>query len=495
MTTVPTATFDHGRRENLAAALRRIVPANCVLTQDEQLRPYECDGLSAYRQIPLLVVLPHTIEQVRAIVRLCHEQKIPIVARGAGTGLSGGALPHAEGVLLSLAKLNQVLHVDPQARLARVQPGVRNLAISAAAAPHGLYYAPDPSSQIACSIGGNVAENSGGVHCLKYGLTVHNILELKVVTIDGELHTIGSAALDAPGYDLLALLTGSEGMLAIVVEVTVRLLPKPARTQVMLAAYDSIGAASDTVGAIIGAGIIPAGLEMMDQLAIRAVEDFVHVGYPTDAAAVLLCEVDGTNEEVSDHVAVIRAIMRQCGAIEVRTAQDAQECALLWKGRKAAFPAVGRLAPDYYCMDGTIPRRCLAEVLEEIARLSAHYQLPVANVFHAGDGNLHPLILFDANQPGELAKAEDFGAKILELCVRVGGTITGEHGVGMEKINQMCTQFATPELQQFHAVKHAFDPNGLLNPGKAVPSLHRCAEFGAMKVHQGALPFPELERF
>ena len=495
MTPTPTNLPNHAQRNDLATALRRIVPAENVLAQDEQLRPYECDGLSAYRQLPLLVVLPETVEQVRNIVRLCHERKVPIVARGAGTGLSGGALPHADGVLLSLAKLNRVLRVDPQARMARVQPGVRNLAISAAAAPHGLYYAPDPSSQIACSIGGNVAENSGGVHCLKYGLTVHNILELKVVTIDGELLTIGSEALDAPGYDLLALLTGSEGMLGIVVEVAVRLLPKPARTQVMLAAYDSVVAAGETVGAIIGAGIVPAGLEMMDQLAIKAAEDFVHVGYPTGAAAVLLCEVDGTNEEVSDNVAAIRAIMRECGAIDVRTAQDEKECALLWKGRKAAFPAVGRLAPDYYCMDGTIPRRCLAEVLEEIARLSAHYALPVANVFHAGDGNLHPLILFDANQPGELAKAEEFGGKILELCVRVGGTITGEHGVGMEKINQMCTQFSAPELQQFHAVKHAFDPDGLLNPGKAVPTLHRCAEFGAMHVHKGALPFPNLERF
>ena len=482
-------------RDELTNAFLRILPASSVLVQPEQLRPYECDGLSAYRQLPWLVVLPETVEHVQAIVRLCHQKLVPIVARGAGTGLSGGALPHANGVLLNLAKLNRVLRLDPLARTARVQPGVRNLAISAAAAPHGLYYAPDPSSQIACTIGGNVAENSGGVHCLKYGLTVHNILELKLVTVEGEIVTIGSEAMDAPGYDLLALLTGSEGMLGIVVEVTVRLLPKPARTQVMLAAYDSVVAAGDTVGAIIGAGIIPAGLEMMDQLAIKAAEDFVHVGYPTHAAAILLCEVDGTNEEVSDNVATIRALMLECGAIDVRTAQDEKECALLWKGRKAAFPAVGRLAPDYYCMDGTIPRRCLAEVLEEIGRLSLHYGLPVANVFHAGDGNLHPLILFDANKPGELAQAEEFGSRILELCVRVGGTITGEHGVGIEKINQMCVQFTTPELQQFHAIKHAFDPESLLNPGKAVPTLHRCAEFGAMHVHHGSLPFPDLERF
>jgi glycolate oxidase len=429
------------------------------------------------------------------VVRLCHREKIPVVARGAGTGLSGGALPRADGVLLSLAKLNRILDIDPLARTARVQPGVRNLAISQAAAPHGLYYAPDPSSQIACTIGGNVAENSGGVHCLKYGLTVHNIIKLKVLTIDGELITLGSDAYDSPGYDLLALFTGSEGMLGIVVEVTVRLLPNPERVQVLLGAYDSVTAAGATVGAIIGAGIVPAGLEMMDQLAIKAAEDFVHVGYPVDAAAILLCEVDGTNEEVSEHVAAIRTIMLAQGATNVRTAQDDKECALLWKGRKAAFPAVGRLAPDYYCMDGTIPRRCLPQVLDEIARLSREYALPVANVFHAGDGNLHPLILFDANKPGELQRAEEFGGKILELCVRVGGTITGEHGVGIEKINQMCVQFQSAELNQFFAVKHAFDPESLLNPGKAIPTLQRCAEFGAMHVHGGQMKHSELERY
>jgi glycolate oxidase len=358
-----------------------------------------------------------------------------------------------------------------------------------------LYYAPDPSSQIACTIGGNVAENAGGVHCLKYGLTVHNILKLKVVTVDGELITLGGNAYDSPGYDLLALFTGSEGMLGIVVEVTVRLLPKPERVQVMLGAFDSVHAAGATVGAIIGAGIVPAGLEMMDKLAIRAAEDFVHAGYPVDAAAILLCEVDGTNEEVSEHVAAIRNIMLAQGASSVRTAQDDAERALLWKGRKAAFPAVGRLAPDYYCMDGTIPRRCLPHVLDEIARLSREYALPVANVFHAGDGNLHPLILYDANKPGELRRAEEFGGSILELCVRVGGTITGEHGVGIEKINQMCVQFQPAELMQFFAVKHAFDPDALLNPGKAIPTLQRCAEFGAMHMHGGQDRFPELERF
>jgi glycolate oxidase len=488
-------TTDPSRSTSLIAELRALLPGHAILTQEEELRPYECDGLSAYRQLPWMAVLPENIEQVQAVVRLCHRRGVPIVARGAGTGLSGGALPRSNGVLLSLAKLNRVLTVDPLARTATVEPGVRNLAISEAAAPHGLYYAPDPSSQIACTIGGNVAENSGGVHCLKYGLTVHNILKLKVITADGELITLGGDAYDSPGYDLLALFTGSEGMLGIVAEVTVRLLPRPERVQVMLGAFNSVTAAGATVGAIIGAGIIPAGLEMMDQLAIRAAEDFVHAGYPVDAVAILLCEVDGTNEEVSEHVAAIRNIMLAQGATSVRTAQDDNERALLWKGRKAAFPAVGRIAPDYYCMDGTIPRRCLPQALDEIARLSREYHLPAANVFHAGDGNLHPLILYDANKPGELQRAEEFGGKILELCVRVGGTITGEHGVGVEKINQMCVQFQPAELTQFFAVKHAFDPESLLNPGKAIPTLQRCAEFGAMHVHGGHDKFPELERY
>ena len=488
-------TADITQPPMLITALRAILPAHAVLATNEELRPYECDGLSAYRQVPQVVVLAENIEQVQMVVRQCHKLGVPVVARGAGTGLSGGALPLAEGVLLSLAKLNRILDIDLRNRSARVEPGVRNLAISQAAAPHGLYYAPDPSSQIACSIGGNVAENSGGVHCLKYGLTVHNILKLKVVLADGEIVTLGSDACDSAGYDLLALFTGSEGLLGIVVEVTVRLLPKPERTQVLLAAYASVAAAGQTVSAIIGAGIIPAGLEMMDHLAIRAAEDFVHVGYPIDAAAILLCEVDGTNEEVSEHVATIRQIMLAHGATSVRTAVDDAECALLWKGRKAAFPAVGRLAPDYYCMDGTIPRRCLPQVLEEIESLSREYNLRVANVFHAGDGNLHPLILYDANQPGELHRAEKFGARILELCVRVGGTITGEHGVGIEKLDSMCVMFQPTELTQFFAVKHAFDPHGLINPGKAIPSLHRCAELGAMHVHRGQVPFPDIERF
>ena len=482
-------------RASLLGALFTLLPLDAVLCEEEEIRPYECDALSAYRQTPMVVVLPSSVDQVRAVMRLCHAFKVPVVARGAGTGLSGGALPLAGGVLLSLAKLKSVLAVDPRNRSACVQPGVRNLAISEAAAPYGLYYAPDPSSQIACSIGGNVAENAGGVHCLKYGLTVHNILKLGVVTVEGDFITVGGDALDSPGYDLLALFTGSEGLLGVIVEVTVKLLPIPQRTQVILAAFDDVMKAARAVGEVIAAGIIPAGLEMMDRLAIQAAEAFVHAGYPVDAEAILLCEIDGTNEEVSEHIMEVRRIMQACGAGEVRTARDDQERARLWKGRKAAFPAVGRMAPDYYCMDGTIPRQRLPEVLRRIAEWSREYGLPVANVFHAGDGNLHPLILYDANIPGELQRTEELGGKILELCVAVGGTITGEHGVGVEKIGQMCVQFAPKELTQFHAVKDAFDPHGLLNPGKAVPTLHRCAEFGAMHVHEGNLPFPELDRF
>ena len=479
----------------LIDALQQIIPAGSLLFAEEDLKPYECDGLSAYRAIPLVVVLAETIEQVQQVLILCHEHKVPVVARGAGTGLSGGALPHEQGVLLSLAKFKNIIDINPKRRIARVQPGVRNLAISEAADQYGLYYAPDPSSQIACTIGGNVAENSGGVHCLKYGLTVHNIQQLKIITIDGELLTIGGSGLDSAGYDLLALLTGSEGMLGVIVEVTVKLLPKPERAQVLLAAFDDVVTAGEAVGNIIAAGIIPGGLEMMDRLAIKAAEEFVHAGYPLDAEAILLCELDGTNEEVSVHVLKVREVLKQSGATEVRTARDEAERQVFWQGRKAAFPAVGRLSPDYYCMDGTIPRKQLPKVLKAMADLSAEYELPVANVFHAGDGNLHPLILYDANNPGELERTEEFGGRILELCVEVGGTITGEHGVGMEKINQMCVQFNSLELQQFHAVKAAFDPQGLLNPGKAVPTLHRCAEFGAMHVHKGELPFPELERF
>jgi len=476
-------------------ALRRHLPPAALLLSEEERRPYECDGLSAYRQLPGLVVLPETPEQVQAVLRLCSGQRVPVVARGAGTGLSGGALPLENGVLLSLARLNRILEIDPLNRTATVQPGVRNLAISEAAAVHGLYYAPDPSSQIACSIGGNVAENAGGVHCLKYGLTVHNLLGLKFVTVDGELVTLGGKTLDNPGYDLLALLTGSEGMLGVIVEITVKLLPRPERAQVVLAAFDDIERAGNAVAAIIAAGIIPAGLEMMDNPAIRAAEAYVHAGYPVEAQAILLCELDGTNDEVSEEIARVRELLTKQGAVEVRTARDDAERQRMWAGRKAAFPAVGRISPDYYCMDGTIPRRHLATVLKRIGDLSKHYGLPVANVFHAGDGNLHPLILYDANKPGELERTEEFGGRILELCVEVGGTITGEHGVGMEKINQMCVQFGATELAQFHAIKAAFDPHGLLNPGKAVPSLHRCAEFGRVHVHGGKLAFPEIERF
>jgi glycolate oxidase len=475
--------------------LRRLLPSASVLATPAELAPYECDGLSAFQQRPLVVVLPSTVEQVQAVLRLCHETGVPVVARGAGTGLSGGALPLADGVLLSLAKFNRIIEVDAENRFARVEPGVRNLAISEAASPHGLYYAPDPSSQIACSIGGNVAENSGGVHCLKYGLTVHNILKLKLLTVEGELFEVGADAPDAPGLDLLALLTGSEGMLAIIVEVTVKLLPKAEQARALLAAFDSVEQAGNAVARIIAAGIIPAGLEMMDRPAIHAAEDFVHAGYPLDAEAILICELDGFEAEVVAEVERVRELLLAAGATDCRTARDDAERLIFWKGRKAAFPAVGRISPDYYCMDGTIPRRELARVLARIAELSAEYGLRVANVFHAGDGNLHPLILFDANVPGELDRAEDLGGAILELCVEVGGTVSGEHGVGVEKLNQMCVQFTSDELTQMHAVKAAFDPLGTLNPGKAVPTLHRCAEFGAMHVHAGKLKFPELPRF
>ncbi len=479
----------------LVTRLRAFLPPEAVLHETEDLRPYECDGLSAYRQAPMIVALPQLEEEVVEILRICHAARTPVVARGAGTGLSGGALPHAEGILLSLAKLRRILEVDPAARTARVQPGVRNLAISEAAVPYGLYYAPDPSSQIACSIGGNVAENSGGVHCLKYGLTVHNILKLRVVTIEGEILEIGGESLDSAGYDLLALMTGSEGMLGIVTEVTVKLTPRPEKAQVVMAAFDDIRKAGDAVANVIGAGIIPAGMEMMDKITTHAVEEYVHAGYNLEAAAILLCESDGAAEEVDEEIQRIGEIMNQSGATEIRTSRDEAERLKFWAGRKAAFPATGRISPDYYCMDGTIPRKSLANILSGIEALSAEYGLRCMNVFHAGDGNLHPLILYDANQPGELKMTEEFGAKILQMCIQAGGTITGEHGVGIEKINEMCSQFKTGELEMFHAVKAAFDPGGLLNPGKAVPTLRRCAEHGAMHVHRGEEKFAELPRF
>jgi glycolate oxidase len=492
-----TAEENQAQRDQslLIDELRRILPADCVLSDAEDLHPYECDGLTAYRNLPLAVCLPETLEQARTVLHLCSDRQVPVVARGAGTGLSGGALPISNGVILSLAKFNRILEIDALNRIARVQPGVRNLAISEAVASLGLYYAPDPSSQIACSIGGNVAENSGGVHCLKYGLTVHNVLGLKMLTMDGELLELGGSQLDSAGYDLLALMHGSEGLLGVIVEITVKLLAKPERAQVLLASFDDIAKAGNAVSRIIAAGFIPAGLEMMDKLAIRAVEAYAHVGYPLDAVAILLCELDGANEEVSEQIWDVRQLLLNAGATEVHTARDDAERLKFWFGRKSAFPAVGRLAPDYYCMDGTIPRGRLAEVLIRIDELSVEYGLAVANVFHAGDGNLHPLILYDANKSTDLKRAEQLGRKILELCVAVGGTITGEHGVGIEKLDPMCTQFAPAELAQFHALKHAFDTQELLNPGKAVPTLHRCAEFGAMHVHAGKVAFPELERF
>ncbi len=483
------------KNNELIKQLLAILPAESVLYEQEDLKPFECDGLSAYREMPLAVVLPETEEQVRGILLACRRENIPVVARGSGTGLSGGALPLKDGVLLSLTKFKRILSLDPVARIARVQPGVRNLAISEAAAPHGLYYAPDPSSQIACSIGGNVAENAGGVHCLKYGLTVHNVLKVRAYTMDGELIELGSEALDSAGYDLLALFTGSEGMLGVITEVTVKLLPKPDLARVVMAAFGSVTEACVAVGEIIAAGIIPAGLEMMDRLMTEAVEDFVHAGYPLEAEAILLCESDGTQEEVAEEIARMEAIFSRCGAISMRTSANEADRLRLWAGRKAAFPAAGRISPDYYCMDGTIPRRELTRVLRSIEELSREYGLRVGNVFHAGDGNLHPLILYDASQPGELHRAEEIGGKILELCVEVGGTITGEHGVGIEKINQMCAQFKPEELQRFREVKLAFDPSGLLNPGKLIPTAHRCAEFGAQHVHHGQLPFPDLPRF
>jgi glycolate oxidase len=486
MSLYTTQTANHKAAESRATLLNafsEFLPSEAILFESEDLHPYECDGLSAYRQLPLIVVLPRTVEEIQRIMLLCHKYQVPVVARGTGTGLSGGALPHADGVVLSLARLKSILDIDPVNRTARVQPGVRNQAISEAVKPYGLYYAPDPSSQIACTIGGNIAENSGGVHCLKYGLTVHNVLSLQVVTVEGELITIGCDALDAPGYDLLALMIGSEGMLGVVVEVTVKLLAMPERAQVILAAFDDVEKAGIAVGEIIAAGIIPAGLEMMDGPAIQAAEDFVHAGYPTEAAAILLCEVDGSNQEVSEHILAVRGLLQSCGATQVRTAADELERLRFWQGRKSAFPAVGRISPDYYCMDGTIPRRHLPEVLKRTAELSREYGLPVANVFHAGDGNMHPLILYNANNPGELERTEELGGKILELCVSVGGTITGEHGVGIEKINQMCVQFEPWELAQFRDVKRAFDPDELLNPGKGIPTPRRCSEYRTLGEH------------
>lgn len=476
------------------AALEKILPKDGLVVHEAGRRAYECDGLAAYKQLPLLVAIPETVEQIQGVLKCCHEAGVPVVTRGSGTSLSGGSLPHPQGLLLALGKFNKILEIDAERRIARVEPGVRNLAITEAAAPHGLYYAPDPSSQIACSIGGNVGENAGGVHCLKYGLTVNNVLAVKVLTMEGELTTIGSEALDSPGLDLLALMHGSEGMLGVVVEVTLKLLPNPLTKQVLMASFGDVEQGGYAVAAIIARGIIPAGLEMMDGAAIQAAEDFVQAGYDTDAAAILICELDGSEAEVADQQKAVEACLREHGASRIQVAQDDNERARFWAGRKAAFPAVGRISPDYYCMDGTIPRKQLAYVLKRISEISAAHNLETVNVFHAGDGNLHPLILFDGNQPGQLEAAEAVGSAILQLCVEVGGTVTGEHGVGVEKINEMCVQFATAEITQFHAIKAAFDEQGLLNPGKAIPALNRCAEFGRLHVHNGELPHPELER-
>ena len=488
------ATRD-ARQAEVVAALQAVVPAHALLWSAEDTTPYECDGLSAYRQRPLAVVLPQTEAEVAQVLRTCHRLGVPVVARGAGTGLSGGAMPHAMGVTLGLARFNRILKVDPVSRTAVVQCGVRNLAISEAAAVHGLYYAPDPSSQIACTIGGNVAENSGGVHCLKYGLTVHNVLKVRGFTAEGEPIEFGSDALDVPGLDLLAAVVGSEGMLAVVTEVTVKLTPKPQLARCVLASFDDVRRAGDAVAAIIAAGIIPAGLEMMDKPMTAAVEAFVHAGYDLDAAALLLCESDGTPEEVEEEIARMKAVLSAAGATRLEVSEDEAQRLRFWSGRKNAFPASGRISPDYMCMDSTIPRKRLADILVAIAEMETKYGLRCCNVFHAGDGNLHPLILFDANDPDQMRRCELFGADILETSVAMGGTVTGEHGVGVEKLSSMCVQFSPEERDQMVALKHAFDPQGLLNPGKVIPTHHRCADYGKLHVSKGLLPFPELERF
>jgi glycolate oxidase len=480
-------------------ALQAVLPRHAILWHDEDTVPYECDGLTAYRQRPMCVVLPETSEQVAQVLKLCHRLQVPVVARGAGTGLSGGAMPHKHGVTLSLAKFNQILKVDKFSRTALVQCGVRNLAISEAAAPLGLYYAPDPSSQIACTIGGNVAENSGGVHCLKYGLTLHNVLKVKGFTIEGEEVEFGGDALDAPGLDLLSIIIGSEGMLAVTTEVTVKLVPKPMLARCIMASFDDIRKAGDAVAAVIAAGIIPAGLEMMDKPMTAAVEDFVHAGYDLTAEAILLCESDGTPEEVEEEIGRMTAVLQRCGATAIAVSQSEAERLKFWSGRKNAFPASGRISPDYMCMDSTIPRKRLADILLAIQEMEKKYNLKCANVFHAGDGNLHPLILFDANDADQLHRCELFGADILETSVAMGGTVTGEHGVGIEKLSSMCVQFSAAENEQMFGVKRAFDSHGLLNPGKVIPTLQRCAEYGKELVRGGQSragnAFPGLPRF
>jgi glycolate oxidase len=492
---LPTEPQRAQRQSEVVAALGAVLPRHALLWQVEDTTPYECDGLTAYRERPLVVALPETEDQVAAVLRICHRLGVPVVARGAGTGLSGGALPHTLGVTLALAKFNRIVNIDPLARTATVQCGVRNLAISEAVARFGLYYAPDPSSQIACTIGGNVAENSGGVHCLKYGLTLHNVLKVRGFTVEGEAVEFGSEALDTPGLDLLPAIVGSEGMLAVTLEVTVKLVPKPRLARCIMASFDDIRQAGDAVAAVIAAGIIPAGLEMMDKPMTAAVEDFVHAGYDLNAAAILLCESDGTPEEVAEEIDRMLDVLSGAGATRMEVSKDEAQRLRFWSGRKNAFPASGRISPDYMCMDSTIPRKRLADILLAIAEMEKKYGLRCCNVFHAGDGNLHPLILFDANDPDQLHRCELFGADILETSVALGGTVTGEHGVGVEKLSSMCVQFSPEERTQMTALKHAFDPSGLLNPGKVIPTLQRCAEYGRMHVSKGLLPFPELERF
>jgi glycolate oxidase len=483
------------RQSQVVRALQSALPADALLWQREDTVPYECDGLTAYRQRPLVVALPETESQVQAVLRICHDLDVPVVARGAGTGLSGGAMPHAMGVTLSLAKFNRVVRLDPLARTAVVQCGVRNLAISEAAAPHGLYYAPDPSSQIACTIGGNIAENSGGVHCLKYGMTLHNVMKVRGFTVSGESIEFGSEALDCAGYDLLSVMIGSEGMLAVAIEATVKLVPKPLLARCIMASFDDVRKAGAAVAAVIAEGIIPAGLEMMDKPMTAAVEDFVHAGYDLSAEAILLCESDGTPEEVEEEIGRMSEVLRKAGATAIAVSRDESERLKFWSGRKNAFPASGRISPDYMCMDSTIPRKRLADILLAIQEMERKYGLRCANVFHAGDGNLHPLIMFDANDADQLHRAELFGADILETSVAMGGTVTGEHGVGVEKLNSMCVQFSEGEREQMFALKHAFDPKGLLNPGKVIPTLNRCAEYGKMLVRGGRLSHPDLPRF
>jgi glycolate oxidase len=483
------------RRGEIVEALRGIVPGEGVIVSDAERRAYESDGLTAYRQLPLAVVLPSHLEQVAAVLRYCKQNGIKVVPRGAGTSLSGGALPLADGVLLGMAKFNRILDIDYDNRCVVAQPGVTNLAITQAVENAGFYYAPDPSSQIACTIGGNVAENSGGVHCLKYGVTTNNVLGIEMVLMDGEVIRLGGKHLDAQGYDLLGVITGSEGLLGVVTEVTVRILPKPTAARALLIGFSSAEDAGNCVAAVIGAGIIPGGMEMMDRPAIHAAEAFVKAGYPLDVEALLIVELDGPPAEVEHLVAEVEWIARTHRATEIRLSRDEAERLSFWSGRKAAFPAVGRISPDYYCMDGTIPRTRLAEVLAQMRALSEQYGLAVANVFHAGDGNLHPLILYDANKAGEVERAEAFGAEILKLCVEVGGVLTGEHGVGVEKRDLMGAMFDESDLAHQQRLKCAFDPDGLLNPGKVFPQLHRCAELGRLHVHAGRLPFPDLPRF